>query len=136
MKLVAVARAELDEWLPQIDWHLNSFADRSGGSHSAEMLIDRLRDGKAQLWLAFDGEVRAVALTEVAEDLTKTVTLTNCAGGGMREWVHLVQGVIAWAEEIGSEKFVAITRPGWERVLAQYGFHRTHSVLEVDLDGR
>lgn len=126
----------LDQWLPRIGFALESFAERSRGRHSVEYFIQEIRERNFQCWAGVRGdEIGAVALTIVNEDALKTVTITHCAGENARAWVMLLENLKAWARELGSQRFEAITRPGWERLMAPYGFSKTHVVLEVDLDG-
>ena len=122
---------EVDQY--DIDWHLKSFSDRSNGRFSVEHFRKGIAARDYQLWLGVDEKIKAVALTQVSADGLDTVLLTQCAGEGAREWVHLVQGIMAWAKERGSGRFEAICRPGWERYLKQFGFRKTHTVMELDL---
>jgi len=94
-------------------------------------LIEHIRDRTRQLWIAFDGRVRAVVLTQVGDDRLKTVRITHVAGDGFEEWAHMRSIIKAWAREMGSRRLEAIARPGWERVARE--MRKTHVVLEERL---
>jgi hypothetical protein len=94
-------------------------------------LIEHIRDRTRQLWIAFDGRVRAVVLTQVGDDRLKTVRITHVAGDGFEEWAHMRSIIKAWALEMGSRRLEAIARPGWERVARE--MRKTHVVLEERL---
>lgn len=116
-----------------IEWHLQSFADRSRGRFTVEHFRKGIAEQHYQLWLGVEERIKAVALTQVSDDGLDTVLLTQCAGEGAREWVYLVQGIVAWAKERGSGRFEAICRPGWEKYLKHFGFKKTHVVMELDV---
>lgn len=128
MRLVPVPATEFDAWLPQIGWHLANFAE--AGHWTAEDFADQIRSRDRQLWLVVSNMVQAVGLTNVCADRLKTVQITHCAGENAQGWAHLLDGVAAWAKEIGSQKLEIICRPGWERVL---GLKKTHVLLEMRL---
>lgn len=133
MKLIPVPADDLEHWEEKIGWHLEQFA--ADGAWAPEDFLSQIRDGTRQLWIAFDGAVKAVMLTSVDGDRLKTTRITHCAGGNMEEWAFMFPWVAGWARENGSKRIEGITRPGWERVLKQYGMKKTHVVLEVRLDG-
>ena len=129
MRFVPVPSAELDGWLDQIEWHLNSFCE--SGLFTPDDLIADIRACDRQLWLAVDTRVRAACLTLVNEDRLKSVSVTHCAGDGMLEWFPMLGLIEDWARDIGSKRFEVICRPGWERVLRDLG--KTHVILEKRL---
>jgi len=129
VKTIPVLSTELDEWLPRIGWHLEKFC--ANGQWEPSDLISLIRSRQSQLWIAANHEIKAVMLTEVGTDRLKTVTITHLAGKDRSEWLHLLADIKAWAVELGSKRLKAVTRPGWERVLAD--FKKTHVILEVRL---
>lgn len=128
MKPVAVRSEELDVYLPLIGWHLAEFT--KNGQLSADDMVDQIRRGERQLWLAWDDGVRGALLTCVLTDRMKTVVLTHCAGEGFRDWLPMLPLVEAWARGIGADRIEANARPGWERFLKGYGMEKTHVVME------
>ena len=69
-----------------------------------------LCEGAGQLWLVVDRslaagdsrpELRAVVLTEIlrASSGMRFCRITFCAGQGMRDWIHLLDRIEAWAYE-------------------------------------
>lgn len=131
MNLIPVPAGDLDRWLPEIRWHLRSFAEN--GQWTAEDFADQIRNRDRQLWLAHDGKIKAVCLTSVSEDRLKSVHVTHCAGEDYPLWAHLLAMIAAWAKEIGAERFEVTARPGWERVLKPFGLQKTHVMLEMRL---
>jgi hypothetical protein len=130
---IPVPATELDKWLPDIGWHLEQFA--KDGSATPDDYVADIRDRKSQLWLAFDGRVRAAVLTELKQDRLKTCRVTHGAGDGMAEWIPLFGTIQDWAKEHGCKRMSVIARPGWEKMLKSFKMKKTHVVLEVGLDG-
>jgi len=128
---VPVPATELDKWLPQIGWHIESFC--RNGQWEPDDFIGQIRSRDRQLWLVVDDEVKAALVTSVLGDRLNTVQLSHCCGKGMGEWLHLWPVIEAWARDIGAQRIEAITRPGWERVLKDMGLKKTHVVLEKRL---
>ena len=131
MTPIAVPAPELDAWLPRIEWHLKSFC--RSGQWTPEELVEQIRSRDRQLWVVFDGEVRAAVLTAVMADRLNTVQVTHCAGRGAGDWLHLWPVLEGWARDIGAKRIEAVARPGWERKLKDMGMRKTHVVLEKRL---
>ncbi|MGB0854956.1 MAG: hypothetical protein ACPGSI_16790 [Pikeienuella sp.] len=131
MMMVPVPAGELDNWLPLITWHLGSFSEN--GLHEPEDFIADIRDRKRQLWIAWNGMVKAVCLTAIADDRQKSCLVTHCAGSGFRDWAHMIEGIANWARAEGCQRIEATTRPGWEKALKKFGLTKSHVVLEKRL---
>lgn len=131
MRFVPVPASELDIWLPQIGWHLSSFAEN--GQWTPQDFAEQIKNRDRQLWIAEEDGVKAVCLTSVSEDRLKTVYVTHCAGEDYRAWAGFIQLVAGWAKEIGSQRLEVTSRPGWERVLKPYGLEKSHVMLEMRL---
>lgn len=137
MVVVGVQPADLDAVLPRIEWHLRSFADRSEGRTTVRALVDEIRSGARQCWVAVDdGAVHACALSQVEISEIKEVTITHCAGSERAGWQsEILAEIRAWAEHIGAERLTVVCRPGWAKFLKGEGLRETHRVLEVELNG-
>lgn len=131
MRFVPVPAEELDAWLPQIGWHLASFAEN--GQWTAEDFAEQVRNRDRQMWIAEENGVKAVCLTTVSDDRLKSVVVTHCAGEDYRIWAHFILLIAGWAKEIGAKRFEVTARPGWERVLKPFGLQKSHVMLEMRL---
>ena len=137
LSITAISADILDDWLDRIDWHLNSFCDRSGGSLTRERLINDIRSREYQCWVVMNGyEVMACALTFLQKDATKTCVISHCAGKQHEKWAgQLLATIKVWSHSLGSTKLEAITRPGWEKSLKAFGMVKTHVLLELKENG-
>ena len=46
------------------------------------------------------------------------------------KWQYLVKDIEQFAKDEGCKMMELIARPGWQKVLNNYGYQRTHVVLE------
>lgn len=131
MNLLPIPAHEADNWIPLIGWHLDQFS--ANEQWEPVDFIRQIKDRDRQLWIVWDGTVRAAVLTAVSGDNLKTVMVTHCCGEGFDEWIHLVGVIEDWARELGAERFELTARPGWERIMRKFGMRKTHVVLEKRL---
>ena len=131
MRLIPVPSHQLDDFVPLIGWHLEQFA--ANGQWTPDDFVDQIRARDRQLWVVWDGRVRAAVLTAVSDDNLKTVMVTACSGDGFEDWIDLISVIEDWAREIGSQRLELTARPGWERVMKKFDLHKTHVVLEKRL---
>ena len=99
-------------------------------THSIENVLHDLRSGKAQLWVAGDGNtVEGIAVTCITEyPQTTTCLIWLCAGNGREKYTPLISNIEQWAKAQGCASISLEGRPGWERVLTDYD--KTKIVLE------
>lgn len=134
MNILGVQADEFWPVFPLVEWHFRSFEERSRGEVTAEDLAEEVMAMRKQCWIAWDGKVRACALTHVEEGRIKVVELTHCAGDGREDWQEpLVAELRSWAAFIGAQRFRTINRPGWTPVLRKMGLRETHRVMETDI---
>lgn len=134
MQIFGVPSADFEKYKHHIVWHLQSFEDRSGGEATASDLAQEIMSGDKQCWLAWDGTLRACALTRVIEGNLKAVEVTQCAGHGREDWQEpIISEIRNWAKSIGATRLRTISRPGYTRFLKSMGLRETHRVMEQDL---
>jgi len=135
MNILGIGKDVFPRVYPLLEWHFQSFADRSKGEIKAEDLIDRVMAERAQCWIAWDGEVKACALTEVNDGHIKAVELHFCAGKDRSEWQKpLMDEIKSWAHHIGATRLRTINRPGHTRFLREWGMRETHRVMECEIE--
>ena len=99
-------------------------------THSIEDVLNDLRSGKAQLWVADNGnDVEGIAVTCITEyPQTTTCLIWLCAGNGRENYTPLISNIEQWAKAQGCASISLEGRPGWERILTDYD--KTKIVLE------
>jgi len=89
--------------------------------------------GRALLWLAWDGEdVNAAAVTEIGvTEWRKVCNIVACAGADMKRWLDLLEPIEEFAKAEGCAAMRIMGRKGWTRVLKAYRPRRV--ILEKEL---
>ena len=135
MEIVGIPPKDFHAVAGLLSWHFESFVERSYGEESMDHLMSEILEAKRQCWLAWDGEVKAVGLTQVVNNAIKIVEFTHCAGEGREDWNEMMVNEIRdWAKYIGADRVRIINRPGHTKMLKAMGFKETHRILEQDIE--
>jgi len=134
-KLVQVAPRDMAKVADKVKPLLQSSVERSGGRLSVDYLLDSLRAGASQLWLATaDGRIEMALVTYVTKYPTG---LTSCqilvlAGERLDLWLQCEPLIEKWARSCGCTKIEACGRLGWERIARHY--RKRYVILDRELD--
>ena len=103
------------------------------GLSSKRVVRDMVLDGRAMLWMVTDGKMlHAVVVTSLSVNERGTVCeIVACAGVGLRESLHLLDGIEKYAKSIDCKAVRVMGRKGWARALTDY--RQKHVILEKDL---
>ena len=72
-----------------------------------------------------------VVVTElIKRKLGKVCHIYIMTGRQRHKWQYLVKDIEQFAKDEGCQMMELIARPGWQKVLNNYGYQRTHVVLE------
>jgi hypothetical protein len=106
---------------------------RRGDLGSYRGVADMVLDGRALLWLAWDGSlIHAAAVTQIgATEWRKVCEIIACAGRGMSLWLHLIRQIENYAQAEGCSAVRVVGRRGWARVLRDY--HAKRVILEKEI---
>lgn len=113
---------------------LQSIEQRSNGELMASEFVRLAGVGKEQLWVVWDGKIRAIAgtLIETTGHGEAQARVRFCTGEQSEHWRDAVVAEIeAWARAHGCARLLIFARPGWSRLLK--GFHVRHVELERSL---
>jgi len=98
--------------IPALEW---------SGDHRPEEVETELLAGRAQLWVATDGEPRVAVVTRLRPTTVGTVCEIWLAGGrDRRSWLHFIKIIENAARLRGCVKMEIVGRQGWARVLPEY----------------
>jgi hypothetical protein len=112
---------------------------RSSGKFLPQDVARAVAEGRFQLWVGIEGPksghaIHVMLLTRIATYPRLTVCeLLACVGDDRVGWEHLLDAIEHWAKARGCALVQPIARPGWERVLKERGYRKTHVMLEKDL---
>ena len=132
--LLGVPAAEIDAVWPLAEPLISAACRRGRDKESADDIRRGLRERDLQLWLAWDGAVAALAVTEiVCHPLKRCCRIRICTGRDRRGWQRYLPVIERWAAAQGCAAMELIARPGWSRLLGTQGYDTTHLFCEKEL---
>jgi hypothetical protein len=133
-RLIGIPSAEIDAVWPLVEPQIAAACRRGRGKETSDDIRRALKARDQQLWLAWDGAIAAVAVTQIVRHPRKTCCrIRICAGRKLPSWQAYIAAIEAWARAQGCAAMELIARPGWSRVLAPHGYETTHVYCEKEL---
>jgi type II secretory pathway component PulJ len=141
MELVRIPIEELEQVWSLVEKDIKSALAYSGQLTDSDFVFDTLKEGKFQLWVLWDKKQSkavdkyfGVVVTEIIKrKFGKVCHIYIMTGKQRTKWQHLITKVEDFAKQEGCKMMELIARPGWQRVLDDYGYKRTHVVLEKQI---
>ena len=141
MELVKVPTKELDKVWGLIEKDIKQSLLFSGQLSNAEFVLKTAKEGKFQIWILWDKVQKTsvekyfgVVITEIVEKpLGKVCHIYMMTGRQRHKWQYLIKDIEKFAQEEKCSVMELIARPGWQKILSQFGYKRTHVVLEKQI---
>jgi hypothetical protein len=141
MELVQIPIQELEKVWGIVEKDIKSALAYSGQLTDSDFVFDTLKEGKFQLWVLWDKKQSkavdkyfGVVVTEIIKrKFGKVCHIYIMTGKQRTKWQHLITKVEDFAKQEDCKMMELIARPGWQRVLDDYGYKRTHVVLEKQI---
>jgi len=138
MKVVRIPTSNIDEVWPLVKKDIADALVFSGNHTDAQFVFDTLKQEKFQLFIVWDKDQKTtlekyygVVVTEIVEKkLTKACHIFIMTGRQRQKWTALIKVIEDFAEQNNCDLLELIARPGWQRILKDYNYKRTHVVLE------
>lgn len=133
--LCGVPSNEIDFVWPLVAPLIEAAAKRPGATMEALDVQRLCKANDMQLWLYWANDrVKAVAVTQIIKHPRfSSANLVIGTGYDRADWEHCIKRIEEWAEANGCERMRLETRPGWERVFKEHGYHKTHVILEKEI---
>ena len=107
---------------------------RSNAYARAEHIKKDILDNKMQLWILWDSETKeyyGVCVTEIIQrPLQRCLNIKIMTGRHRDKWEHLIKHVEEFAWHNNCDLLELVARPGWKKILKQYGYKESHVLLE------
>jgi hypothetical protein len=138
MKLVRIPIAELDKVWSIVDKDIKNALAYSGQLTNSKFVLDYAKQGKFQVWVLWDKtkptaveKYFGVVVTElIKRQLGKVCHIYIMTGRQRHKWQFLVKDIEEFAKNEGCQMMELIARPGWKKILNNFGYGMTHVVLE------
>lgn len=135
--LVGIPSANVDQVWPLIEDRIEEACLTSRGKEKAFDIRRSARYGEKQIWVVWDADAKDVLAMVVTELVVyprkKVCHIQICVGDQRERWQHHISIIENWARENGCRGMSLVARPGWSRILKQYGYDTTHHLVEKDL---
>jgi type II secretory pathway component PulJ len=138
MKLVNIPSSNLDDVWSLVKKDISEALSYSGNQTDAQFVYDCIKENKMQLWVVWDKDkpttlekYYGVVVTEVVQrKLKRSCQIFIMTGKHRQKWQHLISVLEDFAEEQECQQMELFARPGWQKILQNYNYKRTHVVLE------
>jgi hypothetical protein len=123
----------------KVEPDVKSALERSGQYANSNHIKQHCLKNEMQLWMLWDKENKeekyhGVCITEVIQrPLIKVLNIRIMIGKNRHEWQKYIKYIEDFAKQNGCDKMELIARPGWERVLKQFNYTKSHVVLDKNL---
>ena len=141
INLVGIPKENFEASWSRVEQSVTEALIRSGGYANSNHFKEWCIDSKCQLWILWDAEepiaekkYYGVVITEVIQrPLQKCFYIRIMTGHHREKWQHLVKHLEKFALDNNCDKMELIARPGWERVLRNFRYKKSHVLLEKQL---
>jgi hypothetical protein len=138
MKLVNIPSSNLDDVWSLVKKDISEALSYSGNHTDAQFVYESIKENKMQLWVVWDKDkpttlekYYGVVVTEVVQrKLKRSCQIFIMTGKHRQKWQHLISVLEDFAEEQECQQMELFARPGWQKILQNYNYKKTHVVLE------
>ena len=138
MKLVNLPSSNLDDVWSLVKKDISEALSYSGNQTDAQFVFESIKENKMQLWVVWDKDkpttidkYYGVVVTEIIQrKLKRSCQIFIMTGKHRQKWQHLISVLEDFAEEQECQEMELFARPGWQKILQNYNYKRTHVVLE------
>ena len=138
MNLVRIPTSNIDDVWNLVKKDIQEALSYSGNHTDSDFVFETLKQEKFQLWIVWDKAKKTtlekyygVVVTEVVQrKLRKSCNIFVVTGRHRQKWQHLISVLEDFALEQKCNNMELIARKGWERIMEQFNYKRTHVVLE------
>ena len=138
MKLVNIPSSNLDDVWSLVKKDISEALSYSGNQTDAQFVFESIKENKMQLWVVWDKDkpttlekYYGVVVTEIVQrKLKRSCQIFIMTGKHRQKWQHLISVLEDFAEEQECQQMELFARPGWQKILQNYNYKRTHVVLE------
>ena len=138
MELVQIPVYSVDDVWSLVKADINEALNYSGNQTDLEFVYQTVKAKNFQLWIVWDEskktvqeQYNGVVVTEIIQrKLKKSCHIYIMTGKNRQQWQHLIRVIEDFAEQQDCDNMELIARPGWQKILQNYNYKRTHIVLD------
>ena len=144
MNLVHIPSSNLDDVWNLVKKDISEALSYSGNHTDAQFVYDCVKENKMQLWVIWDKDKSTtlekyygVVVTEIVKrKLIQSCNIFIVTGRQRQKWQHLINVLEDFAIENNCTNMELIARKGWEKIMEQFDYKKTHVVLEKQITNK
>ena len=141
MQLLNIPIKKVDEVWSLVKKNIQEALSYSGNHTDSDFVYQTIQDGKFQLWIVWDKskktvqeQYNGVVVTEIIQrKLKQSCNIFIVTGKNRQQWQHLISVLEDFALKNECTNMELIARQGWEKIMEQFDYKKTHVVLEKTL---
>jgi len=141
MNLVNIPSSRLDDVWNLVKKDISEALSYSGNHTDADFVYDCVKKNKMQLWVVWDKDKSTtlekyygVVVTEIVKrKLIQSCNIFIVTGRNRQKWQHLISVLEDFALENNCTNMELFARKGWEKIMEQFDYKKTHVVLEKQI---
>jgi len=141
MNIVEIPASNLKDVWNLVKKDIDQALSYSGNYTDSEFVLEQLKQNKFQLWVLWDKSKQAtidkyygVVVTEIIQrKLRRSCNIFIVTGRHRQKWQHLISELENFAIKNQCNCMELFARPGWEKIMKNKNYKRTHVVLEKQL---
>ena len=141
MQLLNIPIKKVDEVWSLVKKNIQEALSYSGNHTDSDFVYQTIQDGKFQLWIVWDKskktvqeQYNGVVVTEIVKrKLKQSCNIFIVTGKNRQQWQHLISVLEDFALKNECTNMELIARQGWEKIMEQFDYKKTHVVLEKTL---
>ena len=138
---VRIPSEQLDKVWSLIEKDIKDALAYSNQLTDSDFVLEVAKQDKFQVWVLWDKDKDktidkyfGVVVTEIIQrKLGKVCHIYIMTGRQRQKWQYLVKDIEEFAKQEDCKMLELIARPGWQKVLNNFGYKRTHVVLEKQI---
>ena len=144
MNLVNIPSSNLDDVWSLVKKDISEALSYSGNHTDSDFVYDCVKENKMQLWVVWDKDKSTtlekyfgVVVTEIVKrKLIQSCNIFIVTGKHRQKWQHLISVLEDFALKNNCTNMELIARKGWERIMEQFNYKKTHVVLEKSITNK
>ena len=141
MQLLNIPINKVDEVWSLVKQNIQEALSYSGNHTDSDFVYQTIKEGKFQLWVVWDKskktvkeQYNGVVVTEIVKrKLKQSCHIFIVTGKNRQQWQHLIKVLEDFALKNECSNMELIARQGWEKIMKQFNYKKTHVVLEKTL---
>ena len=141
MNLVNIPSINVDDVWNLVKKDISEALSYSGNHTDADFVYDCVKKNKMQLWVVWDKDKSTtlekyygVVVTEIVKrKLIQSCNIFIVTGRRRQKWQHLISVLEDFALENNCTNMELFARKGWEKIMEQFDYKKTHVVLEKQI---